>query len=112
MQDSVEYVKYYHYAKILLDRDDNFSVIEQKLAEKLTDNAMVAEIIKNLKEEYYRKKHNRGRIVMLIGLVILLISFVLTCVNFHNNQSITYVMFGISSVGLIVIFFGLYDLFG
>ncbi|MGZ3864263.1 MAG: hypothetical protein ACXVPN_04335 [Bacteroidia bacterium] len=112
MENTPEYVKFYHLAKILHDRGDDYPIIKQKLLEKLPDEILVNAIVKTLKEEYDRKKHDRGRIIMLAGLIILLISFVLTCINFHSNESITYVMFGISSVGLIVMFFGLYDLFG
>lgn len=112
MEHTPEYVKFYHLAKILHDRGDDYPIIKQKLLEKTHDEILLDAILKTIKEEYNKKRHNRGRVVMLVGLIILLVSFILTCMNFHSNQSITNVMFGISSVGLIVMFFGLYDLFG
>ncbi|MGZ3867095.1 MAG: hypothetical protein ACXVC6_15065 [Bacteroidia bacterium] len=112
MENTPEYVRFYHLAKILHDRGDDYPIIKQKLLEKISDEILIDAILKTIKKEYNKKRHDRGRFVMLIGLVILLVSFVLTCINFHSDQSITYVMFGISSLGLIVMFFGLYDLFG
>jgi uncharacterized integral membrane protein len=112
MRENLQYIKCYHLAKAMYERDDNFETIEQKLKEKGVDSIFTPEIIKQLKEEHYKKKHKRGVAILFLGLIILLISFILTCINFHANESITYVMFGISSLGLIVIFIGLFDLFG
>ena len=106
------YIKHYHQAKIMLEHDDNFETIEQNLTRQDVDELMIKEILKQVKEEYFLKRRKTGFSIFFIGLIILLISFILTCINFHANQSITYVMFGISSVGLIVIFIGLYYLFG
>ena len=96
----------------MYEHDDDFETIEQNLKLKEVDPLFISGIIKELKEEHHKKKHKRGLAILFVGLIILLISFVLTCINFHANESITYVMFGISSVGLIVIFIGLFDLFG
>jgi uncharacterized integral membrane protein len=112
LKENLQYIKYYHQARSMYERDDDFETIEQNLKLKEVDPVFIPEIIKQQKEEHYKKKHKRGVAILFVGLIILLISFVLTCINFHANESITYVMFGISSVGLIVIFVGLYDLFG
>jgi uncharacterized integral membrane protein len=112
LQDDLEYIKYYHLAKAMHERNDDYETITKKLMDHGLDQSMVDGIVKQVKEEYNKKKHQRGLVVLLVGLVVLLVSFVLTCINFHSNESITYVMFGISSVGLIIMFFGLYDLFG
>ena len=112
MGDNLQYLKYYHFAKALFEREGSDEMIIKSLSEKGVEEEMIAQILKQVKEEHAKAKHTRGLTVLFIGLIILLISFVLTCINFHTNESITYVMFGISSIGLIVIFFGLYDLFG
>ena len=112
MRSDLRYIKYYHLAKNMFEREDSLETIAAFLSDKEIEPLMIAEIVKQVKDEHAKAKHTRGLTILLIGLIILLISFVLTCINFHANESITYVMFGISSVGLIVIFIGLYDLFG
>jgi len=112
MQNKEEYKLCYNLAKELFDRGKSWKEIEEDLSKYGAEETLIFGIIKELKEDHFLKKRKRGFAIILVGSVILLLSFILTCMNFHANESITYVMFGISSVGLIVVFIGLFDIFG
>ncbi len=102
----------YVFAKELADHNSRFEEIEKQLSQKTDDSKTIAEIITRLKKVKYAVSRKNGLTKIGFGAMFLVIGFFITCINFHSNQSFTIVMYSTSSVGLILIFWGLYDIIG
>ncbi len=102
----------YVFAKNLSDSHISFNEIEKQLMQKTTDANLVTEITNQVKKVHYAIKRKNGLIKLGFGALFLLAGFLITCINFHTNQSFTIVMYSSSSVGLLLIFWGLYEIIG
>jgi hypothetical protein len=102
----------YFFAKDLADRKHSFEEIEKQLSSKTEDPLVRAEIIKQLKKVHYAVQRKNGLTKIGFGAIFLVVGFLITCINFHSNQSFTIVMYSTSSIGLLFIFLGLYDIIG
>lgn len=98
-------------AKDNLANGKNFDEIFKILLIEYNDEAMVYAIIRKLKSEYYAEKSKEGRKFLFFGSILMFSGFLITCVNFHSNQSINFAMYGLTTVGLILVFVGLYKIF-
>jgi hypothetical protein len=102
----------YQFAKDLADRRVSFEEIENKLSSKTTDTVVISEIIKQIRKEQHSVYLKNGTVKILFGILFLVSGFIITCVNFHSNESFTVVMYSTSTIGLILVFWGLYDIIG
>lgn len=102
----------YVFAKNLADSNVSFNEIEQQLLQKTTNTNLVIEITSQIKKVHYAVKRKNGLIKLGFGALFLFAGFLITCINFHTNQSFTIVMYSSSSVGLLLIFWGLYEIIG
>jgi hypothetical protein len=102
----------YVFAKNLADSNVSFHEIEKQLSHKTTDTSLVVEITNQVKKVHYAVKRKNGFIKLGFGALFLIVGFLITCINFHSNQSFTIVMYSTSTIGLILIFWGLYDIIG
>lgn len=107
-----KYSEFYLRAKHLFELNKNFVYIKEQLLVFGADESTSDEIISQLKKIHYANKRKRGSLIVLTGAILLLIGFVMTVSNFYANTSFAFVMYGFTSVGLLVIFIGLYDCFG
>lgn len=112
MLSDEKYSELYQKAKLWHDQHKSFTDISEKLLAEGADELTATEIVKQLKLIHYAVKRKRGSMIILSGAVLLLIGFIFTVLNFHANTSFSFVMYGFTSAGLLVIFFGLYDCFG
>lgn len=102
----------YLYARQLVERDTDFKHIREMLYERTGDRKLSDEIVDQVRDVYYAKKRKEGLAKLGIGCVLLVIGFVLTVINYHSNESFSLVMYGFTSGGLCLLFWGLYDMFG
>ena len=108
-----QWEKLYVFSKDLLDNHRaSFNDIEDQLLQKTEDTKMVEEIITQLKKVYYAVKRKQGLTKLGFASLFLVAGFFITCINFHSNQSFTIVMYTSSSVGLLFLLLGLYDIIG
>ncbi|MDO8998668.1 MAG: hypothetical protein Q7W45_02805 [Bacteroidota bacterium] len=107
-----EWENLYLFAKNLLENHISFHEIEKQLLEKTTNQILVTDIIKQIKQVHYAVKRKNGLIKLGIASVSLLVGFLITCFNFHSNQSFTVVMYSFTSIGLALLFWGLYEIIG
>ncbi len=105
------YEKYYEQARLLQHQYRDVNILREIIIKKGADALMASEIINQLKKVNHARRRSSGGQILAFGLVLLLIGFILTCVCFHFNTSIHLVMYGFTSIGLIVLFIGLYYLF-
>ena len=93
-------------------RHYDFEKITEILLEKHNDEAMVYAVVKKVKSDHYAKHRKEGLVVLGIGLFVILVGFLITCFNFHSNKSFTMAMYGLTSLGLVIVFVGLYKIVG
>ncbi|MCF8422855.1 MAG: hypothetical protein K9H41_00790 [Bacteroidia bacterium] len=102
----------YVFAKNLADKNVPFDEIKSQLRQHTSNEQIIAEIIKRIKKVQYAIKRKNGLVKIGFGVMFLLSGFLITCVNFHSNQSFTIVMYSSTSLGLLFAFIGLYDVIG
>lgn len=102
----------YLLAKQMVERDPDFAFIRESLFEKCKNRELANEIVDQVRMVYYGKKRKSGLVKLGLGCVLLVVGFVLTVLNFYSNESFTLVMYGFTTFGLLLLFWGLYDLFG
>ena len=103
----------YVFAKDLHDNHRvSFDDIKDRLLQKTEDRTLAAEIITQLKKTHYAIKRKQGFLKLGFASLFLVAGFFITCINFHSNQSFTIVMYTSSSVGLVFLLLGLYDIIG
>lgn len=107
-----EWERLYVFAKYLADTNKSFEEIENQLKQKTNDEATITDIIKRLKKVRHAVKTKSGLMKLGIGALFLVVGFLITCINFHNNQSFTFVMYGFTSIGLVLMLWGLYEIIG
>jgi len=113
MKSEEKFASLIEMAESLLNQHANPQKIEEILRiDKNVSDADVTQIMQHIKKIYYASKRKRGGTIILVGSVLLLIGFILTVANFHSNTSFQYIMYGFTSAGLLIIFAGLYDIFG
>ena len=112
MMSEDKYEILYSKARVWLDQHQTFSVIHDNLLKAGADGIDAVEIVKEMKIIYYAKKRQRGTMIILVGSLFLLIGFILTISKYYANESVTYVMYGFTTAGLAIMFYGLYEIFG
>lgn len=112
MLNEEKYEELHHKALLWLWQHQSFDNIKENLIKGGADELTAAEIVKEIKLIHYAHKRQKGGIIILAGSILLLVGFLLTVSNFYANTSFTYVMYGFTTAGLLVIFYGLYEVFG
>ncbi len=107
-----EWDNLYLYAKSLAEENKSFEVIEKNLLKKTSNEFIVSEIISRLKKIQHAIKTKNGLIKLGVACFFLLSGFLITCINFHSNQSFTIVMYSFTSIGLVLLLWGLYEIIG
>jgi cytochrome c-type biogenesis protein CcmH/NrfF len=85
--------------------------IHQAMVDRFGDGPAVAQLMQEVKKLRAAKNTATGLIFILAGVVILLSSFVLSFMHVYNNQSLTFVLYGLTTIGILVVFFGLMKVF-
>lgn len=106
------YKDVYHKAEQMVNNQRTTEEIKEELLkrEDITDPEL-EQIIKYLKKLRHDKHHQMGRVLILTGAVFLLAGFVITFLNISKNQSVHFAMYGLTSLGLLIMFAGLYYVF-
>jgi VIT1/CCC1 family predicted Fe2+/Mn2+ transporter len=107
-----EWENLYVFAKNLADANKSFEEIEKQLSKKTDDSILIAEMLTQIKKVRHAVKTKNGVTKIGFGALFLISGFLITCINFHSNQSFTIVMYSFTSIGLILMFWGLYDIIG
>jgi hypothetical protein len=96
----------------LLEKSQPTEFIEQQLQKQTDDPIIIAVVIKEAKKDYYALMRKEGMARILVGAILMLLGFVITAFNFHTNKSFSFAMYGLTSIGLCFVFWGLYKLIG
>ena len=76
-----------------------------------TDN-LLQQALDEIKTQRLARRRNNGFIWCAVGIFLLVAGFTLTFILYSTGQNIRVVMYGLTSIGIIVVIKGLIDLFG
>jgi hypothetical protein len=99
-------------ATSMLERGDAVPDIESVLLLQCDDIVLVTVVIKEARNAHYAKLSRQGFRLILLGCITGLSGFVLTFLNFNTNRSIDFAMYGLTSAGLTIVFWGLFKILG
>lgn len=103
---------YVNKAVELFENGKSFTEVENVLKDLGADVVELETAIKAVKKKNHQIKSKAGVKKLGIALLFLLSGFVITVFNFHSNQSFTTIMYSFTTVGLILLFWGLYEIIG
>ncbi len=112
MTEEEAYIKFYDKAKNLLGKHITWDEMHESLVKDGAEELMTAEIIKQIKLIHYAQKRKTGLNFIGVGASLLLISFLYVCANFFTQTNFSYVMYGLTTAGLLLMFYGLYEMIG
>ncbi len=98
-------------AKTWLDKDMNDVQIEAELLATGADERHVATMLAEIKKLRNARKTANGLIYILIGAVTCLLSCILTMTSSYSNSSFSLILYGITTIGIIIVFVGLMKIF-
>lgn len=98
-------------AKTWLDNGLNDQQIENELLTTGTDARHIPDMLKEIKKLRNARKTSSGLIYILIGAVVCLLSCVLTMTSTYSNSNFSLVLYGFTTIGIIVVFIGLMKIF-
>ncbi len=96
----------------LLEKGENAQSIESALSEKTDDIVLITVVIKEARNAYYAELRKQGFRLILIGCLTGISGFLITFLNFNTSRSIDFAMYGLTSAGLLIVFFGLFKILG
>ena len=99
-------------AQQLMHAQHSFDDIQTKLQNETgASEEEITTVIRHLKKQQHEKDHKLGRVLILIGAILLLAGFIFTFINIFDNQPVHFAMYGLTSAGLAILFIGLYFVF-
>lgn len=111
-KDQVLYDDLYLTAKTLLLRGMENDMIEKHLLQKTEDIVLIAVVIKEAKNEHYANLRTEGLKILAIGATCVALGFLITFLNFNSNRSFVLALYGFTSIGACIVFWGLYKIIG
>lgn len=90
----------------------SFEDIRAKLRSRYDNEELVNEVVDCVRNEIYSQKRKEGTIIIAIGLALILLGFIITCFNYHSDRSFEFAMYGLTAIGIGVVFIGLYKIMG
>jgi hypothetical protein len=89
-----------------------FDSIKDVLHKKSDDDDLIYAVVKKVRSDHYSEIRKQGLTILAVGMVLILSGFIITCCNFYSNRSFEFAMYGLTSIGIIVVFWGLYKFIG
>lgn len=102
----------YTMTRSLLSRGTETDMLEKHLLQKTDDIVLIAVVIKEARKDYYAILRKEGLAKIALGSILIVVGFLITCLNFHSNKSFDFAMYGLTSIGILFVFWGLFKMIG
>ena len=99
------------YVLSLLDEGHGREQIEIELLEKGHEQRFVKDLVKESIRLRQSKRMSQGLVLILAGALICFVSFLLTVTGTFSHDSFGWVLYGLTSVGIVVVFAGFMKIF-
>ncbi|PBQ33698.1 hypothetical protein CNR22_18570 [Sphingobacteriaceae bacterium] len=106
------YEEYYQVALTLLQEGKHHEEIQEHLGKKSEDIVLITVVIKEARNAHYAGLRKQGLRLLLIGCITGLSGFLITCINFNTNRSIDLALYGLTTLGISLVFWGLFKIIG
>ncbi|MEI2737667.1 MAG: hypothetical protein V9F01_02665 [Chitinophagaceae bacterium] len=110
--NSAQPAEFLQMASSLQKKGLSFDEIFLHLKEKGATESLLQDIIQQLKQLRISRKRKIGFVYCGIGVVLLVVSCMLTLLLFNNGGSMRVVMYGLTTIGIVFTLKGLADLLG
>lgn len=85
--------------------------IESRLQKEGLDESVISEVFKEVKRIKNAKRTQTGNMLLVIGAILMILGFA-TCIFQHYNEgSMSFALYGLTMVGLSILFAGLVMIF-
>jgi hypothetical protein len=101
-----------HLASSLQKEGYNMEQITLHLREKGANDNLLQEAIQHLKQLHILRKRSSGFVCCGIGVALLIVGCILTILQYTNGGDIKWVMYGLTTLGVVFTMKGLVDLLG
>ncbi|MBL0341614.1 MAG: hypothetical protein IPP71_12135 [Bacteroidetes bacterium] len=112
MEQAANLENLFNEAKALIAQGKETEYVRNILSQSGVDTNVIDTIINQIKSQQFLKRRKRGFMLMAVGSILLFIGFLLTVFFFHSGISIHYVMYGMTSVGVLLLIAGLVEVVG
>jgi len=99
------------YVTGLLNRGTTRDDIIAELLEQGHDERFVRQLVQETAKLRYARRRSQGMALILVGAVICFVSFLLTINSSFSHSSFPVVLYGLTSVGIILVFAGFMMIF-
>lgn len=96
----------------LLEKGEQTDTIKEQLSRSCNDIVLITVVIKEAKNAYHASLRKQGFRLVLIGCITGLSGFLVTFINFNTSRSIDFAMYGLTSLGISIVFWGLVKIIG
>lgn len=111
-QEHPQFRELFNLSADLFDSHHSFADIEKELLKRTNDPELSHAVVKEVKAFKYANRRQRGLKKMGAGALLLVVGFLITCINFHSNTPFTVIMYSFTIVGLLIMMWGAYDIIG
>jgi NAD(P)H-flavin reductase len=101
----------YAYAKQLIGEGKDIEEIKLLLLANTESVSLLEEVLKRLKKEKHALALKSGKAKIGIAVALMVSGFVLSIIQYHFNHSFFIFLYGFTTVGTLVLFWGAYDIF-
>ncbi len=112
MNNKENWEKLFQTADEAYQRGVSYAEIENLLLEQVNDEALVYAVVKKIKAEHQKERAKSGKLFIGIACLLILAGFLVSCMNFYTNQSFVWAMYGLTTVGIALLLWGLFKIIG
>jgi len=95
-----------------LERGASINSIELLLRQTCEDVVLIAVVLKEARNAHDAALRRQGFRLIGLGCMAGLFGFLLTLFNFNTSRSIDLAMYGLTTAGIVLVFWGLYKILG
>lgn len=99
-------------ASRMINEGSDTDKVKSNLLSLGADEVMVETIIRQAKALRHLKRRKRGFLIGTIGSILLVVGFFLTVIFYHYGINFNFVMYSMTSVGVILLMIGLIEIIG
>ena len=112
MENQLHYEENLKHALSWFTQGESQDNIRKKLLDKGLEDCVLCDVMKAVSTFYFAKRRDRGVGFLIVGSILLVVGFFLTVFLFHANASIDMAMYGLTGVGILILFYGLIEVLG
>lgn len=107
-----KYDTLYAIARDHLTKGNRAADLEEELLKYCTDIVTITVVIKEARTHYHDEMQKDGIQKLIIGAVLGFLGFLMTILHFGSGTSFEYALFGFTTIGITMVFWGLYKIIG